>query len=239
MKHFILTRFNLGLYDRPGIDPDWWVARRLDLFGQITVPSIRAQIEKRFTWWVFFDQRTPRRFLRRAADVLEPGPQDGHEAQIMIVRPPSPDSFDTAVDMIRGLPGLPGKVITTRLDNDDAVSADFVQTVQDLAFLAGDRTVINFLDGWRADWWAGRAAPLKKGLNPFLSLVETVDDPAELQTCWAENHHRMDKVGRAYNVSGPRRWIQFAHGGNLKNIPAESAEAVDLSAVAPNFGFFL
>ena len=68
VQHFILTRFNLRLVevsadldsDKFGnkIDRDQWLLHRFELFERYCLPSMAAQANQDFRWFLFFDEAT-------------------------------------------------------------------------------------------------------------------------------------------------------------------------------------
>lgn len=69
-EHYLLTKFNIGLYNDKKIDKngrkindDQWMEHRLKLFEKYCFPSIIKQTNQNFKWLVLFDRRTPKRYL--------------------------------------------------------------------------------------------------------------------------------------------------------------------------------
>jgi len=58
-QSFLLTRFNVAKCDED------WLDIRLKLFEKFCVPSVLNQVYKDFTWLIFFDPRTPFRYVDR------------------------------------------------------------------------------------------------------------------------------------------------------------------------------
>ncbi|MEM1060752.1 MAG: glycosyltransferase, partial [Planctomycetota bacterium] len=60
IRHVILTRFNLRSSGREAKyrATAGWMDERFDLFEKFTVPSINAQTDQDFVWFVFFDAET-------------------------------------------------------------------------------------------------------------------------------------------------------------------------------------
>jgi hypothetical protein len=219
LPHVILTRFNLGLYNQYAgrfPDPDQWMDRRIDLFRRLTVPSVAGQRAAEFEWLVFVDRRTP---ARRRAELA--GLSDRFE--LIPADAPSPETFDTALAAFRtwlGRRPRPRGLITSRLDNDDALFPDFAASIQAAARAFGPGpAVIDAPRGYRLDLAAGRAVSLTKRLSPFLSFWEPVGDPATVRTCWARRHTRMGGMGPVIDPGGGPLWVQTAHRTNLKNTP--------------------
>ncbi len=162
LQHFLMTRFNLGLYpadmnqayrdksgQAPATDPDKWMQDRLELFDKYCVPSVMSQSNKNFTWLVVFDPKTPSKFRERIERYRDDGvlvplyakSRCRDEARVVAsvfsgkllrflhfeAALPAAQDYVT-----RRLDKWTEYIITTRLDNDDAIHSDFVRRVQDL-----------------------------------------------------------------------------------------------------------
>jgi hypothetical protein len=121
-----------------GCDPDW-LGERFDLFDRYCFPSVTSQTNTNFVWLVFFDSETPTAFRNRIA----------RYETFQAFRPVFVQQFDR--DVFRenlakfGFLTRPF-LITSRVDNDDALACDYIETVQE-AFTGQDRTFINFPRG--------------------------------------------------------------------------------------------
>ncbi|WP_340588363.1 glycosyltransferase [Erythrobacter alti] len=207
LEHFVLTRFNIATPGRemairnsPG-----WLARRFDLFERYCLPSMAAQNAEGFTWLIYFDEATPDEFRRRikAAQIVTP-----FVPHFVRVREMSQVAGDIAALLQPGT----RRVVTTRLDNDDAISQDYLAQVRIAADDAGDGTVINFRHGVALR--AGRVYGAADDSNPFASLVEKVDD---LRTIWSVPHHLLSKTFSVKQVNTKPLWLQVVHGDNVTN----------------------
>jgi len=133
MQHIVLTRFCCRAFPafRAGaaFDPleEAHVDRRLQLLATAPVPSLASQTTSAFTWVVVFDSelRPPLRAALEAAVGRVPGAvtmpldaRNGHEAF---------ERFDLIAPFARD-PGQP--LITTWLDDDDALADHYIETVQ-------------------------------------------------------------------------------------------------------------
>ncbi len=131
-----MTRFNVGLYPRnmeqaysdklgrvPAEDPERWMKSRFELFERFCVPSVRNQSVRNFTWLVVFDAKTPQRYLDRA-DRL------GHDCHLLSLRAERGHRRTLRRYAARSLKPDTEYLITSRIDNDDAIHRDFVGTVQ-------------------------------------------------------------------------------------------------------------
>lgn len=208
MLHVILTRFNIAspgrevaIRNAPG-----WLDRRFGLFEQFCLPSIAGQTARNFHWLVYFDKDTPAEFRERIE----------RDRQIFNFTPRYVAMFDKDIiaEDVRAL-AAPGEdlIITSRLDNDDALSSDFVAEVQTAAQTAPSRTVLNFTHGIAMR--RGRLYTATDTSNPFTSLVER--DLAGAETIWAKAHHELGEKWKIVQVEARPLWLQVVHGENVTN----------------------
>jgi len=124
LRHYILTRYNLGLYERH-IDPAIWMPYRLRLFRRYCVPSIRAQTCQAFDWLVAIDTRTSQADRRQ---IVEAAPN----ARIIVNQSACTLNrfWSALVSTFATAAGGCDHVLTTRLDNDDMFAVDAVEALQ-------------------------------------------------------------------------------------------------------------
>jgi len=136
-QHFLMTRFNVGLYPKrmdlaysdklgkvPAEDPDKWMESRFELFERFCVPSVRNQSIKDFTWLVVFDAKTPQHYLDRAKRL-------GRDCHLVPLRAERGHRRTLRVHVTKNLKPDTEYLITSRMDNDDAIHRDFVKALQD------------------------------------------------------------------------------------------------------------
>lgn len=203
--HFVLTRFNTEL---PTVGPpnEDWLRRRLELFRATALPSIRQQIVPPDRWLVFCDRASPKWFVDEMQDAL------GTTGEcVWISGPFSPEVAGNECHRRRTSTRY---LITTRLDNDDLVSEDFLEHVQ-ARFSGQSFAFLNFTHGYqlaRSELYR-RSDPL----NAFVSLVEETDSDSGGWTVFLDQHDRLRDHGEVYQISGEATWIQVIHGANLAN----------------------
>jgi hypothetical protein len=199
MKHFILTRFNEGLYDiKMPMTSKEWMERRLELFQNHTLPSVKSQRNQNFQWLIRIDKNTPQSYKNKLAEII---PKNANliECEFMqIVRSYISDWY-----------------ITTRLDNDDEITPSFVETIQKYA--EEGRMLIDF-DGIQWDIINNKKYTDGRIYNnsPFISVVEHKD---YLKGVYYAEHSFMprhfEKQIRVRNIG----YIQILHDHNLANKP--------------------
>ena len=143
LQHFILTRFNLRLWsqDKNG-DPvrsREWLENRFELFEKYCLPSVANQSCKDFTWIILLDSRTVEEFKKRIEDDRDRCPQ----IVPVYVEPAEGQNFakifqSSVVERLNG-----ERVITTYLDNDDALDVHFVEDLQKRAAVLTDSIFIS------------------------------------------------------------------------------------------------
>jgi Putative rhamnosyl transferase len=205
--HFVLTRFNIASPGReaPIRNAPGWLARRFDLFEAFCLPSMAAQAPGTFRWLIYFDEQTPAEFRTRIAAAQAMVPFDA-----IFVGPFRAGL--AALDVAARLERKGGRLITTRLDNDDAVSSDFLARVKAEAAGFPDGTIINFCEGIALQ--NGRLYSAFDASNPFSSLVEQADKAV---TIWAAPHTELAERFPLQQVVTDPCWLQVVHGENVAN----------------------
>ncbi|WP_267276970.1 glycosyltransferase [Arthrobacter sp. CDRTa11] len=204
--HFVLTRFNVRSFYHTGEPSEEWLRSRLDLFRTYCLPTLSKQNVDSFTWLVFFDDQSPEWFQR---EVARDAP--GNFEAVYVHGSFSAETVSQAIAARTSAP----YILTTRVDNDDAVSRDFVRVIQS-CFDCQDFEFINLVSG--AQYAAKRAYLRPYTKNPFLSLLEASCLESPPQTVFLEHHYRVDERGPVRNVRTRHpMWLQVIHGGNVLN----------------------
>jgi putative rhamnosyltransferase len=209
LRHLILTRFNVPspgreaeIRLRPG-----WLDQRVDLFRRYCLPGVAAQTETAFEWIVVFDEQTPRSWRDEIAGLQDTFPFRAHFTDRYLMADIAPALAAAA--------GMADWLLTTRLDSDDILAADFVRRLQERARVRR-RRVINFDRGVILSPARPPARyETEDGSNPFASLLEPADGP--VRTIWGENHLDISRLGELEHVRGRPAWMQVVHGGNVAN----------------------
>jgi hypothetical protein len=126
--HLIVTNFNIGYYDKQ------WFEGRLIHFTRYTIPSIVHQTNQNFIWLILLDEDTDplhvmeihRLTVRLPNVVVRMIPHVNLAGTTSVY-----GTFPAARKAIRGfVPNTLDLLLTTGLDNDDAISQDYIETVQ-------------------------------------------------------------------------------------------------------------
>ena len=210
-NHVILTVFNVRLHFGGGIAPDLdWLAHRFDLFDKFCYPSVRAQSNPNFKWLVFFDSETPSVYREKIAEYAKWGqflPQFVDRAM----------SVEAFAEMKRDLitrNSLEAKfLISTSLDNDDAIGREYIASVQK-QFAGQDFEFINFTRGYALNKQNNKLYRKNDPSNPFISLIERIEN---FKTVWLASHTELAKMGKLRQVETKPIWLQVIHGRNVLN----------------------
>lgn len=211
-RHVIITRFNIATdYGSNERLNSSYLNYRFSLFEQFCYPSVLAQSNQRFKWVVLFDERTPDAYKNivdkySAWEKFVPVYVNGlinDEIKQEIISTYLIDEDDEYL-------------ITTRLDNDDAVAIDFVQTIQD-SFKAQECEFINLSFGYCL--YNGNLFLIEDKGNPFISLIEKVSRTAirDIKTVYCGTHNELSAIGPVIQLETQPAWIQVIHKGNVLN----------------------
>jgi hypothetical protein len=207
--HFVMTRFNMssgGKEQSIRLKPGW-LEHRFSLFEDYCLPSVLAQTCKDFRWIIYFDIDTPRAFRDRADRLARPDsfvpfytpyfPAEGWRNSLT-------DTFAPKSDF----------VLTTRLDNDDSLSRDFVERLHAAVRQNGcAEGAYNFTSGLIRH---GRAIyRISHTANAFSSQLER-NTPA-MVTAPAIHHMKIAEAGPVFQIGGAPAWLQIVHDRNVSN----------------------
>ncbi len=206
--HLVLTRFSAILPGQTEPLPEDWLRYRLQFFYDTAYPSLAAQQgAARFQWLVFFDDRCSAAFRAEvqelSAGVFEP------------VWTHEPFRLSACAKAVSKR-ARSAHLITTRVDSDDAVSTDFIASVQE-QFEHQDLVFVNFARGFQIDrsgWVYVRTQPS----SPFLSLIEHRVEGSVPLTVFASKHHLARRLAPIREVRSAPMWVQVVHGGNVSNV---------------------
>ena len=115
------------------------------------------------------------------------------------------------------------KVITTYLDNDDALRFDYIEAVKRLAAGAGDSpTFISFKYGLQYFTSLNIALSISFPTNHFISLVETYTEGYSLKTVFGYGSHMGIEGYRGTQVlyvndREQAGWVEVVHESNVVN----------------------
>ena len=210
--HVVLTRFNVRTEFNLGAAPNHaWLEHRFQLFDQFAYPSMCNQVCKDFIWLIFLDKMTPRPFRERVQIYADNCP-NMTPIYVESIEVGTPEMSEILRLLINPhISNQTTHLISTRFDNDDAVSENFISVIQE-QFSNQEFEFINLPNGylWRND----KLYTKRDQSNPFISLIETTTD---FKTVWCTGHHMVDSYGPIRQVETTPHWIQVIHRRNVSN----------------------
>lgn len=209
-NHIILTRFNLQ-YDKDSrihIDSQW-LDERFRLFEAYCLPSIIGQTATNFTWVILCSDQTPDVYKDRLTNyTLSYKNIDIHFCP-----------FYEDINQLYYSIGLHYSVgyshlLSTRVDNDDMLAFDFVETLQSyINPLTKEHTIFSFTNGiqWFEEKDIALTSSFKK--NHFLSFYEPAN---HIRTCIGLSHTEVpDNLLETLENDG--MWCEIVHSNNMCN----------------------
>lgn len=206
VDHVFLTRFNLPSRGAESYirAREGWLRERVRLFERFTVPSVRSQTAGNVNWVVYLDPESPGWLKDRMAELAD-------EELLLPVYREEVSRDELLHDISAAVGKRSSWLLTTNLDNDDGLAADFSERVQAAAIGASRRVI--YLD--RGLILAGDRLYLRTDRhNAFCSVSDTWEDPL---TCWSAWHTELDRHMPAAHLDGLPAWLQVIHGNNVSN----------------------
>ena len=228
-QHFIITQFNLRNFPKSQNNEfeGWveWTRERILLFKKYCLPSVLNQSEKNFTWLLYLDSETPKEFSdfikeMNAYPNIEvtfcSGAADFQQNYMQAVK-------DRLYDDTQW-------IITSRMDNDDAVHKDMVKKIQEASeFKQG--FMVSLASGYALEEKSLKMTHYFYPMAPFLALVEhrtsakgifekghTIWPNLRLwiyKEIWLAWFAKKDREVK-YVLSEPL-WVQIIHQKNVSN----------------------
>jgi hypothetical protein len=222
-EHLLLTRFNVP-FTWTSVKPDHnWLRKRIVLFEKFCFPSVLRQTSQNFKWLVFFDKNSPDFLLDKIKEYQK------YENFVPVFTPEF--SARACRDLTREhLTQNTEYVITTHLDNDDAVALAFMQNVQD-RFIPQDMTVLNFLYGYR--YYKNKLYLQRYASNSFISLIESTQKQFLTTVYSATPHGQYKKIANMIDIRSEPSWLIVIHEDNIGN--RRTGIRTPVSRLAKNF----
>ena len=219
LQHFVLTRFNLLLWnkDKDGnkVRTKEWLEHRFALFEQYCLPSIKNQTCQNFEWVVLFDSTTPEAFKKKIEEYKKECP-----LLIPVFVEPEHGRYFAEIfreEVVKRLNSQ--RVITTYLDNDDALSIHFVEDLQKRAESPSNGNFINYVDGYQYYTDYKYVMRIHYPRNHFMSVVEE-GNPATIKTIYGYgSHYYIEKIPgiKIEYVKNQPMWCEVIHEKNMGN----------------------
>jgi hypothetical protein len=214
-SHLLLTRFNVkSKTTKAGIIPDKaWLNHRFKLFAQFCYPSVYSQSNQNFKWLIFFDTETPESFKEKINEYSQ------WENCIPIYTDLIFDddgSFPEELrkKIIRYINPKSKYLITTRIDNDDAICKQYIDMIQN-NFNEQKCEAINFVYGYQ--FYKGKIyLRFTPQGSHFISLIENYEGDS-FKTVFCTGHGGLSTIATVKNIKSKPAWLEVIHERNVVN----------------------
>lgn len=227
--HFVITRMNIKWKYPADVahmeKNDKWLENRLELFKRFCFPSIMQQTCTNFTWLLYLDVDTPVTVRVQLENLVN---QKSTEIEVLLRYVEDYDAMIRDVGELVSGRGQAPRVLTTRIDNDDAFHFGAIAAIQEaaahhLACSEARQFAINLCRGYDI----GIEHPdtshniqlfrTQLPVNMFVSLMER-DTQVCIRTVYFCQHIHMHLQGfPVYEVAKGAYWLRVIHGGNVAN----------------------
>ena len=205
-SHFLITRFNLNLYERDKHAAPTRTARWLEHRFEVAVPVRRRHART---------LPPPHRVLPRRVSPLRGGVLYGRPDGVSDRKPAQYDPLGSRGGT-RLHPPPHGLLITTNLDNDDALASDALELLRREIRPCPGKRIYSLLYGYQYFTSERFLLKMRYTNNHFLTLVEPFDDRAE--TIIAYRHTRAIRQQPTVYISSPHgKWLEIVHEDNVSN----------------------
>lgn len=227
IAHLLITRFNLQFDKENTLSvQSEWLEARMRLFETYCMPSVAGQTCKDFTWLLLCAINTPEQYKQRISAYA------AHLPQLSVQWVPFMEDYQPLLSRL-GASYAKGNdvLVTSRLDNDDALGSDYIERVQEIV-REGTEGFISFPLGKQTFAKENKSYIVRYVRNHFTSRIEKEG----FDTVMAFNHAILPIESiRTIETPAPM-WEEIVHGGNMLNdyMPSYNyqirtmAEGVDL-----------
>ena len=218
---FLITRFNLALYptdkNQNLTSTEEWLNDRFRLFEAYCFPSVVGQSDSDFIWLSLFDENTPPRFLGKIKEYENRMP---NFVAVFLSKDETPNYADCVKLIIADLKDESNFLITTRVDNDDALHRDFIRSTKTLLKKQTlENCIYSFVNGIQYIETDNIAGKLRYIRNHFPIMItnnfhvgQPINHIAEI------NHSYIDNSGYDFcAIKGKAMWVEVVHHRNVAN----------------------
>jgi Putative rhamnosyl transferase len=214
MRHYVLTRSSFG--------PAWDLAanrRRFAITKAVTARLLGLQTVMDWTWVVALDQRDPLlserlRLYRDSVPSFVPIvrlPDDRQRRHSAIRSRQRIAAADYEIDWLQAI-SPNGKILTTRIDDDDGFAPDALARIQAVA--AGIETRAALMLPVGVHLWAGRYAMVRHERNAMHTLLAPIGDDRHVYTY---GHMAVATFAPVVIIDDEPGWLWTRHRDTISN----------------------
>ncbi len=217
IKHFVVTFFNLRLWPSdkkniPTLTPEW-LDKRFGLFEKYCYPSVKNQSTGNFIWLCLFDTDTPEKYkgyIKRYEAECPP-----FRAHYFTEAEAKDWSANIKKIILPYLAPEDEYIITTNLDNDDALEHHMIEKIQELVTADPVEALYSFNKGLQYFADLNIALRMVYPHNHFLTLVEK--NNADFKTIESYFHGDARRYLKTIDIKKGYYWMEVVHQNNVSN----------------------
>ena len=219
LQHFLLTRFNLLLWqnDKGGrpVRTTEWLEHRVLLFEQYCLPSIKNQTSHNFEWIILFDSTSPGKIKDKIKEYQNVCPQ----ITPVFVEPNKGRYFAEIFREVIINRTKAKRIITTYLDNDDALETSFIEDLQNRVKLFTDGTFFYYDEGYQYYLEDEFLTKIHYPKNHFVSVVENANPITFRGIFGFGGHYYIDTIKgvKVVHINNKPMWCEVVHEKNMIN----------------------
>jgi hypothetical protein len=219
VKHYVITRFNVPNQTGINLQKDW-VSDRVRLLRSYSIPSIKSQSRKTFTWLIFVDDKTPPSWINRLTDIVRESIGDIQFRVCLINEKFSSDLLSSAV-IGMSMDEWPTHVITTLLDVDDCISSDYLKSVESLFLVS--KYVKSFIAPTNGVCFSEETGHFLSDCNIHPAVVSFCEQYITSHTCYTQqlttclksrNLRELQNYGKRLKSKFASCWLKVFHKNN-------------------------
>ncbi|MBN2715713.1 MAG: hypothetical protein JXX14_07640 [Deltaproteobacteria bacterium] len=228
-KHIVFTRFNVRITKDMNIPSrglnDDWLTRRIEFFEQFCLPSLHGQSNQNFLWFVLLDTQSPDWLKQKMREYSEwenfkPIYLNGSHSEA------DGCTEELKIEIRKEIPDSCKYLITSRVDNDDALATGYIQLVQNQ--FKEQQSAIAFTSPFGYQYIGRRLYVDFSRDNHFVSMIEPYH-PGSFKTVIARAHNYLYTVCELQYIWTIPMWVEHVHDHNLANqdnfgFPVSSAD---------------
>lgn len=224
-KHFLITLFNLKLWGEDKVQQTTrsaeWLRQRFSIFEKYCMPSVINQTNKNFIWLCLFDKDTPFEYRSRIVSYVKMIPQmhpcffTANESKQFFSNNEAERCLFVRRVVIEMLSPDDQFVITSNLDNDDALHKEYIERVQKQFIIDQKYSLISFIYGKQYFVNLNAIVSMRYPHNHFLTLVETTGN--NIRTVEFYGHASARKVLPNIDIGEKSYWMEIVHSRNVSN----------------------
>jgi hypothetical protein len=207
--HVAASRFEIGVFN------EQWLEYRWQLFETLALPSLDAQTEKDFVWVLGVDRDMPQQFRERLDGLAATRPYLRLlELELLDDFEPRFQRWCAETAAAQGAP----HVLTTRIDNDDAVRSDLFGEIQRAArgLLESGSSLPAAITATSGYQWVPATGQGFRAYHHSHSVgTSLLEAAAEFTSVYGKNHRRVpdwvvERDGSVQHLGGDTRWWLYA-----------------------------